>query len=144
MARPACHAFRARRQPISTQGVKCASKRGIKKADEADEGGVGAKFGGPQAEAVLGEVGLGTVDELVAFFGGEQRGHELHDGRVTVHAGEWLAVGLAPAAQGESLCFEDGHWGMMMAAGSGCRLAMDSAAWVFRFWVQLIVLTLRG
>lgn len=79
------------------------------KADETDEGIVGAKFGGAEAEAVELEVGFDAVGELIALLAGEYAGHEFHDAGIGVEAGEGRAVGIAPMAENEPRCDEWKH-----------------------------------
>ena len=84
-------------------------KCGDVEADEPDEGAGGAKFGGPDAVVMVGEVGLDAGDEVVGFCEGERVGKVLHDAGVGVHLGEGDAVGGTPRAELETGCLESGH-----------------------------------
>ena len=74
-------------------------------ADIADELCSWEEFGGPEAEAVLYEVGFEAVNESIALFAVERSGVKLHNAGIGVDAGERRAVAGAPAAEKQACGF---------------------------------------
>ena len=78
-------------------------------ADIADELALLAGFGGPEAEAVAGEVRFDAVDELAGLLLGERRREKFHDNGVGVETGEWRTVVRPPGAKEKTVGAERGE-----------------------------------
>lgn len=70
--------------------------------DVADALAGGAEFGGPEAVAVLGEVGVDALEHRVGFGGGHEGGEVAHDGGVGIESDEGGAVGGLPGTEEEA------------------------------------------
>ena len=71
-------------------------------ADVADALAGGAEFGGPEAVAVLGEVGVDAFEHRVGVGGGHEGGEVASDGGVGIEGDEGGAVSGLPGAEEEA------------------------------------------
>ena len=71
-------------------------------ADVANAFAGRAEFGGPEAIAVLLEVGVDALEHGVGVGGGHERGEVAHDGGVSIEGDEGGAVGGLPGAEEEA------------------------------------------
>ena len=76
---------------------------GDAQADEPNQASAAPKFRSTRPESVLSEVTLGSVHQCIAPFPRQKLGKEFHHARVGVHASERFPVGVAPAAEEQSL-----------------------------------------
>ena len=97
-------AARASRQPISTAGVKCASKRtGARPAKPRNAPLARSSTANqPQPPCSAKPCSMRSANASLSV-ARERRREELHDLRIGVHRGERLPVGGAPRAQHEAL-----------------------------------------
>ena len=83
-------------------GRKGELEPGDVEPDVADTFARSAEFGGPEAVAVLFEVGVDAFEHGVGVGGGHQGGEVAHDSRVSVEGDEGGAVGGLPGAKEEA------------------------------------------
>ena len=83
-------------------GRKGELEPGDVEADVADAFARRAEFGGPEAVAVLLEVGVDALEHGVGVGGGHESGEVAHDGRVGIEGDEGGAVGGLPEAEEEA------------------------------------------
>jgi hypothetical protein len=79
-------------------------------SDESNESSVASKLCSTRPESVLSEMSLGFVHQCIALFARQTFGKEFHYARVGIDSGERLTVGIAPAAENQTVGGED--WGV--------------------------------
>ena len=112
-----CHSVKIEQKPIYTNDYKISGNdldawREVRlkscdmQANEADQLPFRLQLRCKQAEAMIVEVALDVVDQLIALFTSKYVREELHHARVGVHFRKGFAIGILPTSKNEAIRFQ--------------------------------------
>ena len=102
----------ASRQPISTQGVKCASNGTRERPASPISSPVSRSSTAKNPKPCCAVCACIAKDHRVALLRRKRRRKELHDARIGVHPPERFAIALLPGAQSQSGRFQHDHFSL--------------------------------